>query len=231
MKFNNNNNSKFIILNIKVTQIDYKFNYIDLNNLIIDWVDESLIKKYNKYLNWNIGILYPIDFYLTTKDLKDNYNKKFLLDTQVIKILIYLDNKLYPSFNSNKLLYTNEYDINDNNFLLENTNIYGESIQNSSINISDLIININKLENSFNLNSGILTSNYPKFIESISLSGVDKFTMLNELDIIKLGNKFTKTNYINDFIYLKNIQTLGKYNLINCNDAYNNFTDNLMYYT
>ncbi len=229
MKYSNNINSKYFIINLKVLELDYKFTYNEFNDILIDWIEESLITKYNKKLNWNISIIYPSEFYLFSTNYKNTLNKNSLLETKIIKLIIYLDNKIYPSFNINKLLYTNEYSINYSDFLLKNTNVYGEFDINKSTNITDIIISNKKITEVFDLNTQLITCNIPKFIDSISFSGVDKHTILHELDILKLGNKFTNTNYLNEFIYLKNIQVLGNNNLIYCNDSFTNFYDNLIY--
>lgn len=230
-KFDNNINSKFIIINIKVLEIDYKYTFIKLNNIIIDWIEESLIKKYNKKLNWNIGIIYPTEFYLTNPSLQNNYNQLYLLENKIIKIIVYIDNKLYPSFNINNLLYTNEYDINDNDLILNNINNYGLDNFNSNTHLNEIILDINHLNKCLNINSNIFSIKEPNFIDSISISGVDKQVILHELDILKLGNKFTNSNFITDFIYLKNIHQLGLNKLIKCNDPFINFYDNLLYNT
>lgn len=225
----NNINSKYIIINIKVLEIEYKYTFQTFNNLIIDWIEESLIKKYNKKLNWNIGIIYPVEFYLTSHNLQNNYNKLHLLENKIIKILIYIDNKIYPSFDINKLLYTNKYNKDESELVINNMNEYGLDSFNSIININEIILNIDFLKKSFNIHSDIFISNGPEFIDTINISGVNKHILLNELDLLKLGNKFTNSNYINDFIYLKNIQNFGMNKLINCYNSFNNFYDNLIY--
>lgn len=228
-KLINNINSRYFIINIKVLELDYKFTFKKINDLLIDWIEESLIKKYNKKLNWNIGIIYPTEFYLTTNNLQNNYNKIHLLENKVIKILIYIDNKIYPSFDKNSLLYTNKYDINDIELEINNMNEFGIEIPNRTINLNDIIINIVYLKECFNIQSDLFINNNSNFIDSISISGVNKNILLHELDLLKLGNKFINSNYINDFIYLKNIQTLGFNKLINSYESFNNFYDNLIY--
>jgi hypothetical protein len=229
MYLNNNLHSKYIIINLKVIDIDYKFHFQQFNNILIDWIDESLLKNYNNELNWNIGIIYPPEFSLTTCTLPNKLNTFHSLENKIIKIFLYLDSTIYPSFNENKLIYTNKYSLNNPDFIIKNTNMYGIKINNIHTKLNDIVININKLITSLNINSGLLTLNNPKFIYSISISGVPKETMLYELNLLKLGNKFINYSSINDFIYLKNIYSLGHHYLINCDNAFNKFYDNFLY--
>jgi hypothetical protein len=228
MYFNNNNHSKYIIINLKVLDIDYKFSFSQFNNLLLDWIDESLLKKYNNELNWNIGIIYPSEFSLTTCNISNNF---YSLENKIVKIFLYLDNLIYPSFNEHKLIYTNQYKLDNHDFVLNNTNIYGIKINNTNTKLNNIMININKLITSFDINSELLTLSNPKFIYSMSISGISKDIMIHEINMIKLENKFINSNYINDFIYLKKIYNLGKHYLINCNNAFDNFYKNLLYNT
>lgn len=206
MYYLNNKDSNFIIINLKVIELNSIFSYNDINNRIHEWLKESLLKKYNKNLNWNIAIIYPELFYLITHDLNNTLNKEELLHTKIIKILLYIDNSVYSNVNSVKLIYTENNNKNNNNLSLV------------------------KLKNYLDINSKFLLceKDNKNILELISISGVNKKIILQELDILKLGNKYHNHNYVENFIYLKNIQKNGIYTFINCNNGFNNFLENLI---
>lgn len=183
--YHNNYNSKYFIINILVNK---QLNNNDLPNLIIDWIDES-IRKYNMELNWNFGIDYS--------SIQDN----------LIKIFIYLDNKVYPYFDNKTLLITND--------------------SYSTIDYNNYKFNIHKIKLCFNIKSDLLNLDENVIIK-MGISGVHKHIILNELNILKYGNKFNNNNNIYNFIYLKNIKKNGKFELISCTHAYNNFINNLI---
>jgi len=211
MYYLNNKDSNFIIINLKVIELNSIFSYADINNRIHEWLKESLLIKYNKNLNWNIAIIYPESFYLITHDLNNTLNKEELLHTKIIKILLYIDNNIYSNINSVKLIYT------DNN-------------NNNNNNNNNQILSLMKLKNYLDINSKFLflEKEHINILELISISGVNKKIILQELDILKLGNKYYNHNYIENFIYLKNIQKNGIYTFINCNNGFNNFLENLI---
>jgi hypothetical protein len=45
-KFSNNIKSRYFILNLEFKQLKNIYNFKDFNNLIIDWIDISLLKNH-----------------------------------------------------------------------------------------------------------------------------------------------------------------------------------------
>ncbi len=209
MKFSNNIKSKYLILNIKFKKTDIKYTLIELKNILIEWIEESLLYNYNRELNWNIGINIPSNFYLLDNNEEyNNLNKYDLLDSLLIKVFIYIDNTYYPELTEN-LLY--------NNNRLYNTLFLNE------IHPSDIIEH-------FNINNNLLLNNNKTIIDSISISGIEYYEFYNILNSILLGDLFNIDN-LEDiiFINLKNIKLNNKYKLIQPIEQRIHFINNLLY--
>lgn len=209
MKFSNNIKSKYLILNIKFKKTDIKYTLIELKNILIEWIEESLLYNYNRELNWNIGINIPSNFYLLDNNEEyNNLNKHDLLDSLLIKVFIYIDNTYYPELTEN-LLY--------NNNRLYNTLFLNE------IHPSDIIEH-------FNINNNLLLNNNKTIIDSISISGIEYYEFYNILNSILLGDLFNIDN-LEDivFINLKNIKLNNKYKLIQPIEQREHFINNLLY--
>lgn len=209
MKFSNNIKSKYLILNIKFKKTDIKYTLIELKNILIEWIEESLLYNYNRELNWNIGINIPSNFYLLDNNEEyNNLNKHDLLDSLLIKVFIYIDNTYYPELTEN-LLY--------NNNRLYNTVFLNE------MHPSDIIEH-------FNINNNLLLNNNKTIIDSISISGIEYYEFYNILNSILLGDLFNIDN-LEDivFINLKNIKLNNKYKLIQPIEQREHFINNLLY--
>jgi len=209
MKFSNNIKSKYLILNIKFKKTDIKYTLIELKNILIEWIEESLLYNYNRELNWNIGIYIPSNFYLLNNNEEySNLNKHDLLESLLIKVFIYIDNTYYPELTEN-LLY--------NNNRLYNTIFLNE------IHPSDIIEH-------FNINNNLLLNKNKTIIDSISISGIEYYEFYNILNSILLGDLFNIDN-LEDiiFINLKNIKLNNKYKLIQQIEQKIHFINNFLY--
>jgi len=209
MKFSNNIKSKYLILNIKFKKTDIKYTLIELKNILIEWIEESLLYNYNRELNWNIGIYIPSNFYLLNNNEEySNLNKHDLLESLLIKVFIYIDNTYYPELTEN-LLY--------NNNRLYNTIFLNE------IHPSDIIEH-------FNINNNLLLNKNKTIIDSISISGIEYYEFYNILNSILLGDLFNIDN-LEDiiFINLKNIKLNNKYKLIQPIEQKIHFINNFLY--
>lgn len=204
-KNSNNIKSRYFIINLQFKELKNIYTFKDFNSLLIDWVDESLLKKYNSSLNWNIGIHYPDEFYLTN-DIELPLNKEYLYENLIIKIFIYLDNTYYPN-SDNSLLYYSNY-----------TNLLYDEIHPQEI-----------LDN-FNLDSILINYKTQCMVNKISISGVDFCVFYNLLNSIVIGDLFSQ-DQLDDiqFIYLKNIKLNNKYKLIQPIEKIKHFVSNFLY--
>lgn len=207
-KYSNNIKSRYFIINLEFKQLKNIYKFKDFNNLIIDWIDISLLKNFNSTLNWNIGIYYPDEFYLTNNVIS-NLNKESLLERLIVNIFIYLDNTYYPNINESLIYYNNT-----------NTTLYDE------LHPQDLLDNLD-------INNFLFQYDYDtNIINKISISGVDYYSFYNLLNPILIGDLFYNS-YINDinFIYLKNIKLNTSYKFIQPIDKINHFIYNFIYNT
>jgi hypothetical protein len=204
-KISNNIKSRYFIINLQFKELKNIYNFKDFNTLIIDWIEVSLLKNYNSSLNWNIGIHYPDEFYLTN-DIGSSLNKEYLYENLIIKIFIYLDNTYYPNTDTSLLYYSNY------------TNLLYDELHPQEI-----------LEN-FNLDNCLMKYNKQCIINKISISGVDFCVFYNLLNSVLIGDLFSQKR-LDDikFIYLKNVKLNNKYKLIQPIDKINHFVSNFLY--
>lgn len=204
-KISNNIKSRYFVINIQFKKLKNIYNFKDFNSSIIDWIEECLLKNYNSELNWNFGIYYPDEFYLTN-NIETNLNKKILFDSLIVKIFIYLDNTYYPNTDNSLLYYSNYTNL-----------LYNE------IHPDELLDNIN-------LDSFLIQYENESIIDTLSISGVEFHGFYNILNSLLIGDLFNQNNLEEiNFTYLKNIKLNNKYKLIQPIEKINHFISNFLY--
>lgn len=239
--YNNNIDSKYIIINIKLlfnelTPINYKFIYF---NIILNWLKVTL-DKYLLIYNWIVFIqnlnYNKIRIFLFTND--DNYpnmdinnliyitnNFKHINNTINIKTLEQLFDE-----NELKIIINQEFQIIKNSLSSstssnedsENTNKIQNNIINDYYNEYTIINNLEDNENSI-LNIKINSIEQESNLIGLGLSGVNKITFISELNklySLQFSNiYYHKKHNIYNNIILKKIKENNKFYWVEYNKS------------